>query len=93
MREYRIDLLGISESRWVGAVRATRGMLALGLLPEGKRAVGRPKTTWWRTLEVERTKAGWSNWSMMMMMMIMMMMMTNVLSLTAPKIQASYIKL
>ena len=28
----------------------------------GKRKVGRPKTTWRRTVEKERTKAGWKSW-------------------------------
>ena len=30
--------------------------------PMGKRKVGRPKTTWRRTVEKERTKAGWKSW-------------------------------
>ena len=30
---------------------------------EGKRAVGRPKTTWRRIVEVERRQAGWNDWS------------------------------
>ena len=37
-------------------------MVALGWRPEGKRAVGRPKTTWRRTVEVERQQAGWNDW-------------------------------
>ena len=28
----------------------------------GKRKVGRPKTTWRRTVEKERTVAGWKSW-------------------------------
>ncbi len=30
--------------------------------PEGKRKRGRPKTTWRRTVEKERSKAGWQSW-------------------------------
>ena len=30
--------------------------------PDGKRKRGRPKTTWWRTVEKERPKAGWQSW-------------------------------
>ena len=32
---------------------------AVGWTPEGRRARGRPKTTWRRTVEKERTKAQW----------------------------------
>ena len=35
---------------------------ALGWTPEGRRARGRPKTTWRRTVEKERSKAGWKSW-------------------------------
>ena len=35
---------------------------ALSWAPEGKRKRGRPKTTWRRTVERERTKAGWQSW-------------------------------
>jgi len=28
----------------------------------GKRKVGRPKTTWRRTLEIERAMGGWKSW-------------------------------
>ena len=35
---------------------------ALTWAPEGKRRRGRPKTTWRRTVERERTKAGWQSW-------------------------------
>ena len=34
----------------------------LGWTPEGRRARGRPKTTWRRTVEQERNKAGWKSW-------------------------------
>ena len=36
--------------------------VALGWAPEGRRARGRPKTKWRRTVEKERQKAGWSTW-------------------------------
>ena len=35
---------------------------ALGWTPKGRRARGRPKTTWRRTVEKERNKAGWKSW-------------------------------
>ena len=34
-------------------------MKALGSTPEGQRTRGRPKTTWRRTVEKKRNKAGW----------------------------------
>ena len=37
--------------------------VALDWRPEGRRAVGRPKNTWRRTVEKERKKAGWSGWN------------------------------
>lgn len=36
---------------------------ALTWAPEGKRKVGRPKTTWRRTVERERNEAGWKTWN------------------------------
>ena len=36
---------------------------ALTWTPEGRRKRGRPKTTWRRTVEKERSKAGWQSWS------------------------------
>ena len=36
---------------------------ALTWAPEGKRKRGRPKTTWRRTVERERSRAGWQSWS------------------------------
>ncbi|XP_068756220.1 uncharacterized protein [Montipora capricornis] len=36
---------------------------ALTWAPEGQRKRGRPRTTWKRTAEREREKAGWKNWS------------------------------
>ena len=35
---------------------------ALTWTPEGKRKWGRPKTTWRRTVEKERSEAGWQSW-------------------------------
>ena len=35
---------------------------ALTWTPEGKRKRGRPKTTWRRTVEKERSEAGWQSW-------------------------------
>ncbi|KAK3091455.1 hypothetical protein FSP39_019953 [Pinctada imbricata] len=35
---------------------------ALTWQPEGKRKVGRPKTTWRRTTEKERSELGWNSW-------------------------------
>ena len=36
---------------------------ALTWATEGQRKRGRPRTTWRRTVERERAKAGWKNWS------------------------------
>ena len=36
--------------------------VAMSWAPEGKRRRGRPKTTWRRTVEKERQKAGWRSW-------------------------------
>ena len=36
---------------------------ALTWTPEGRKKRGRPKTTWRRTVEKERSKAGWQSWS------------------------------
>ena len=51
---------------WIGHVlrgdKASDCMVAPGWQPEGKRAVGRPKTTWRRTEEAERRKVGWRDW-------------------------------
>ena len=35
---------------------------ALTWTPEGKRRLGRPKTTWRRTVETERNSLGWNGW-------------------------------
>lgn len=31
--------------------------------PEGRKKVGRPKTTWLRTTEQERSQLGWNSWT------------------------------
>ena len=38
-------------------------MTALTWHPDGKRKVGRPKTTWRRTVEKERENLGWRSWN------------------------------
>ena len=52
---------------WLGHVLRREGendcFAALGWTPEGRRARGRPKTTWRRTVERERNKAGWKSWN------------------------------
>ena len=52
---------------WLGHVLRREGennsFIALGWPAEGRRARGRPKTTWRRTVERERNKAGWKNWN------------------------------
>ena len=52
---------------WIGHTlrgeRSSDCMVALGWRPGGKRAVSTPKTTWRRTVEVERRQAGWNDWS------------------------------
>lgn len=51
---------------WLGHILRREGsndcFTALGWIPEGRRARGRPKTTWRRTVEKERNKAGWKSW-------------------------------
>ena len=53
--------------KWIGHVlRMNDGnhcVTALSWAPEGKRKVGRPRTTWRRTVERERKDMGWSSWS------------------------------
>ena len=36
---------------------------ALTWAPEGRRKIGRPKTTWRRTVEKERHQLGWRSWA------------------------------
>ncbi|KAK7493041.1 hypothetical protein BaRGS_00015771, partial [Batillaria attramentaria] len=52
---------------WTGHVlrkeRNNDCMVAMGWQPEGKRKIGRPKTTWRRTAEQERKSAGWTSWA------------------------------
>ena len=51
---------------WLGHILRREGendcFTALGWTPEGRRARGRPKTTWRMTVEKERNKAGWKSW-------------------------------
>ena len=53
--------------RWIGHVLRMDAnsicSVALTWKPEGKRKVGRPKTTWRRTVETERTSLGWNSWA------------------------------
>ena len=53
--------------RWLGHVLRmdTNRICSVALTwkPEGKRRVGRPKTTWRRTVEVERASLGWNTWA------------------------------
>lgn len=52
---------------WIGHVLRKKPTqdcaVALGWTPEGKRKHGRPKTTWQRMVEVERSGAGWNSWN------------------------------
>ena len=58
--------LKIRRWRWIGHVlRMDQGShcsTALTWTPDGKRSRGRPKTTWRRTVKVERERLGWSTW-------------------------------
>ena len=69
------DITGINKTsdeirkrrwNWIGHVlrkdATDNCRVALGWQPEGKRAVGRPKTTWRRTVENERKSEGWNSW-------------------------------
>ncbi len=38
-------------------------MTAMTWTLEGRRKVGRPKTTWRRTVESERQELGWKSWN------------------------------
>ncbi|XP_063447098.1 uncharacterized protein LOC134726617 [Mytilus trossulus] len=53
--------------RWIGHVLRMDAnsicSVALTWKPEGKRKVGRPKTSWRRTVETERTSLGWNSWA------------------------------
>ena len=61
------DIIAHRKWRWIGHVlRMDNTRLcttALTWHPEGKRKVGRPKTTWRRTTEQERSQLGWSSWA------------------------------
>ena len=69
-----VDMAGINEIscevrrrrwNWLGHVLRREGendcFTALGWTPEGRRARGRPKTTWRRTVERERNKERWKS--------------------------------
>ena len=51
---------------WLGHILRREGendcFTALGWTPKCRRARGRPKTTWRRTVEKERNKSGWKSW-------------------------------
>ena len=51
---------------WLGHILRRKGendcFTVLRWTREGRRARGRPKTTWRRTVEKERNKAGWKSW-------------------------------
>jgi len=57
----------IKRWRWIGHVLRMDDnhncRTALTWKPEGKRRVGRPRTTWRRTVEGERKELGWSSWN------------------------------
>ena len=61
--------LEVKKRRWKFIGHVLRGdpnsdaKTAMTWQPEGKRKQGRPKTTWRRTVEAERNKAGWNSWS------------------------------
>ena len=52
--------------KWIGHVLRKDDnchcFTALTCAPEGRRKVGRPKTTWRRTVEKERNALGWKSW-------------------------------
>jgi hypothetical protein len=53
--------------KWVGHILRmddnSHCMTALSWKPEGRRKVGRPRTTWRRTIEKERKQLGWRTWN------------------------------
>ena len=55
--------------KWIGHIlRMERSELARNALtwkPDGRRGVGRPKTTWRRMVEKERTQFGYNSWNAM----------------------------
>ena len=38
-------------------------IIVLTWKPEGRKKVGRPRTTWRRTVEKERNELGWKSWN------------------------------
>ena len=53
--------------RWIGHVMRMNTnkhcVTAMTWKPEGRRKVGRPRTTWRRTVDKERKVMGWSSWA------------------------------
>ena len=53
--------------KWVGHIlrmdKNSKCETALTWTPEGRRKVGRPKTTWQSTIENERCILGWNSWN------------------------------
>ena len=53
--------------KWIGHVLRMENnsdcITALTWKPEGRRKVGRPRTTWRRTVEKERNVLGWKSWN------------------------------
>ena len=53
--------------KWIGHVLRMEDnchcRTAMTWVPEGRRKVGRPKTTWRRTVEKERKQLGWRSWN------------------------------
>ena len=53
--------------KWIGHVlrmeHSNHCMTAMTWTPSGRRKVGRPKTTWRRTVEKERAEIGWGSWN------------------------------
>ena len=60
--------IGCEIRRWIGQIlrreRDNNSDVALQWAPKGKRARGRPKTTWRRTTDKERNQQGWTRWNM-----------------------------
>ncbi|XP_053400610.1 uncharacterized protein LOC128557341 [Mercenaria mercenaria] len=60
------ETVTIRKWKWIGHILRQENTIcntALTWQPEGKRKVGRPKTTWRRTTEQERKRLGWNSWA------------------------------
>ena len=61
------EMITLRKWKWIGHVLRMDNTrictTALTWHPEGKRKVGRPKTTWRRTTEQERLQLGWKSWA------------------------------